>query len=64
VGHARGDLLLAGQQVGDRFQVAGITDDDLALGDSLDGAERAVLRPARSYADGKKLSRAIATVTP
>ena len=64
LGHAGGDQLLAGGQVGDQLQVAAVADDDLALGDGLDGAERAVLLSARAYADGEKFSRAIATVTP
>ena len=43
VRHAGGDQLLAVGQIGDRFEVGRVADDDPAFGDRLDGAKRAVL---------------------
>ena len=64
VRHAGSDQLLAAGQIGDRFQVGRIADDDPAFGNRLDRPKRAVLPAAGTYSNDIQLSRAIATVTP
>ena len=56
--------LLAPGQIGNRFQVGRIADDDPAFGNRLDRPQRAVLRAAGTYSNDIQFSRAIATVTP